>query len=131
MNRTRSTQKLVTRLGIVGALVIASLGLAVPAAQAATYTYANAISTPENQARISPSYSSVRGGQAWASIGHGTTTLITFYPAPGYREVGYADGNNPVKVNLGHVAEPNAKSKCYWSYYGVGGNVDMTCKAYT
>lgn len=131
MTRTRSTQKLVTRLGIVGALVIGSLGLAVPAAQAATYTYANAVSTPENQARTSPTYSSIRGGQAWASVGLGTTTLITFYPAPGYSEVGYANGSNPVKVGLSHQAAPNSKSKCYWSYYGVGGDVDMTCKAST
>lgn len=39
-------QKLAVRLGVVAALAVSSLALAVPAAQAATYTYADAKSTP-------------------------------------------------------------------------------------
>lgn len=123
--------KIVAGLGVTAALAVGSLAIAIPAAQAATYTYADARSTPENQARSSVSYATISGGQAWASIGLGTTTLITYYPAPGYSEVGYAKGSNPVKVNLGHESAPNARSKCFWSYGGVGGNVDLTCSAYS
>lgn len=126
-----SKTRFMTGLGVAAALGIGSLAIAVPAAQAATYTYADARSTPENQARSSVSYATISGGQAWASLGLGTTTLITYYPAPGYSEVGYANGSNPVKVNLGHAAAPNARSKCFWSYGGVGGNVDLTCKAFS
>lgn len=124
-------QKLAVRLGVVAALAVSSLALAVPAAQAATYTYADAKSTPENQARTGGPYATVSGGQAWTLLGLGITAIITYYPAPGYREVGYADGNNPVKVNLSHARESNARSKCYWNFYNVGGTADLTCKAYS
>jgi hypothetical protein len=124
-------RKLGIGLAAAAAFSIGVLGIAAPAAQAATFTYADGISTPENQAHNSGSRATISGGEAWTTLGLGTTTLIIFYPAPGYNEVGFANGSNPARVGLSHDTYMNAQSKCYWHANNVGGNADITCSAFS
>jgi hypothetical protein len=122
----------------IGQVVIVSmwatvlLVIAVPAANAASFKYASNVSTPEYQARYSGQRSSVTGGKVSVALGVAATqTIITYYPAPGYSEVGHASGAAPHDVYLWHQRARNSRSKCYWSWNSVGGSADLNCWAYS
>lgn len=103
-----------------------------PLAQAAAYTYANNISTAENQIR-STSPRTIKGGtaslQSFAVDGAGTVLYVeSYYPAPGYRTLGLGSGRD--SVNLTHQQATGAYQKCRWDWPWDGGNIGnlkMTC----
>src|SRR5690606_31045444 len=65
------------------------------------------------------------GGSAYTALGFGTTTIITYRPAPGYVENGSATTNNPHEACISHGSASNASSKCYW----YNSSVDLDAKA--
>jgi hypothetical protein len=103
-----------------------------PIAQAAAYTYANNISTAENQSR-STGPRTIKGGtaslQSFAVDGAGTVLYVeSYYPAPGYRTLGLGSGRD--SVNLIHQQATGAYQKCRWDWPWDGGNIGslkMTC----
>lgn len=113
-------------LATLAATVVAA-GVVAPAAQAASYTYANAISTAEGVARDSGIQAVISGGTAKLSVTFGQSWIVTYRPAPGYSEIGFAVGDNPQVVRLGHQDANNVHSKCYWSFPSVGGTAELTC----
>ena len=123
----------------VGRTALISLGLAAccaivgaPIAQAAAYTYANNVSTSENQVR-STGPRTISGGtaslQPFSVDGAGTVLYLeTYYAAPGYRTVGLGSGSS--SVNLTHQQAASAYQKCRWDWPWDGqniGNLKMTC----
>ncbi|WP_422770227.1 hypothetical protein ACN28C_26415 [Plantactinospora sp. WMMC1484] len=125
-HRARRAQAFV-RSGVFVALFSVLSVIAIPAAQAASYKYADSIDTAEGQPRYSGLRSSITGGQVAATLGVGTSTVITYYDYPGYSEVGYASGPNPYIVTLTHQPYSTLHSKCYWEAYGVGGSTEIDC----
>lgn len=119
-------------LVVTGALGVASV-IAAPLAQAASYTYANNVSTAENQVRDSGVRSSIRGGngtlQSFSADGAGTIMYMeTYLPAPGYRTIMIGEGGS--SVNMSHAATSSAAQKCRWDWPWAGGNIGsltMTC----
>ncbi len=111
-------------IGIGIAVVLGST--AIPAAQAASYTYANSVNTSEGQVRQSNLRANLNGGGS-ATYTYATSHIVSFNPAPGYREYGhsYAGGS----VTMTHANVTNAYSKCYWYFNGNGGSTSMTCYA--
>lgn len=127
--KARTRQALLRRLFAtsVGAVLLAAL--AVPSAQAATYTYANALSTPMGAEPASGTLSSITGGTAEVALGFGSVTIATFYPAPGYSEVARGTSSASSVARISHDRANNAQSKCSWRWENVGGNADLTCAA--
>ena len=108
--------------------VLMALCIAVPAAQAAEYTYANKQMTASGTARDSGSKPVIRGSSAQSDVAVGEVRTTIYHPYPGYREV------SSVTVSYGGVARTsypagatNAHSKCVW-YVNVGGSAALTCK---
>lgn len=103
-----------------------------PLAQAAVYTYANNVSTAENQVR-STGPRTIRGGtaslQPFSADGAGTVLYVeSYYPAPGYSTIGLGAGGS--SVNMTHQQATSAYQKCRWDWPWAGGdigNLKMTC----
>ncbi|MBQ1051934.1 hypothetical protein KBX50_26175 [Micromonospora sp. C51] len=102
-------------------------GIAIPAANAASFKYADDIDTAEGRPRYSGLRSTIAGGKVAATVGVGTSTIISYYDYPGYDEVGYASGPNPYVVTLTHQSYSTLQSKCYWEASGVGGSTEINC----
>lgn len=115
------------KVGVAAALAFVLLSVAVPAAQAATYTYANAVSTPEGQARSSGQRASIVGGSAEIRLGLGKVAIVTYYDYPGYDQVGFSETDAGSVARTSHARYSNAFSKCYWRAGGVGGSAALTC----
>ncbi len=113
--------------GLVVFLAVALVGVVAPAANASSYTYAQAELTPERQSRYSGLRSTISGAEAYTILGVGTTTVQTYYGYPGYSVVGFATSNNPSTVTFYHLRKSNLYGSCFWSYYGVGGYAKITC----
>ncbi len=128
---TDALRKRPRKIASIGAIALAlsvvGVGLGASAAQARDITYVNAQMVPGDTARDSGMRARITGGTAATDLGLGITRLITYYPAPGYREVGSASGDNPFDVRLTHLAATTAHSKCFWSFGSVGGEAEMTC----
>jgi hypothetical protein len=120
-----------TRLALLAALSIALVAIGIPAAQAATYTYANNLNTSESQQRYSGLRTSISRATAQTQLGIGTVTVQNYYSYPGYSVVGYASTNNPYIASISHVRKTNLYSKCHWSAGGAGGETKITCKVYS
>lgn len=98
----------------VGCIVVA----VAPAAQAASYTYANA----RWLANWEPAYSGthdIRGGEG--SAGYLTSEGVdpflhieTYYDYPGYSQVSSTDSSGTAYFT--HLLAPGSKSKCYWYF---------------
>lgn len=114
-------------LGLLVALVSVCSGIAVPAAHAASYMYANNISTPEAQPRYSGLRPIVSGGSAIVLLGVGSSVHISYYDYPGYTQLGFAKANAPLPATINHAAFSNAFAQCYWTLNGVGGSADLRC----
>lgn len=127
MERRIIRHDVVARLTVFLGIAFMAFCVAAPHAQALTYTYADALRTPEGQARSSGFRSAVTGGTAQVQLGVGTSVIISHYNSPGYREVGYAAGNAPYTTTLSHTRYTNLYSKCYWAFQNVGGEADLTC----
>lgn len=113
-----------TMVGAAIALVIGSI--AIPAAQAADYIYANNVSTSAGQVHQSNMRSSLSGGWAYTG-GVPENWIVSFNPPPGY--VQHASGYGYGDAAIAHATVHNAYSKCYWVYNGVGGTTGMSCAA--
>jgi len=113
--------------GVIAVLAFILLNVAIPVAQAATYTYANGVSTPEGQPRTSGLRSSVTGGSASVQLGIGSVAVVTYYDYPGYSQVGFASSDSGSTASMTHARHTNAHSKCYWSAHNVGGSAKLTC----
>lgn len=129
-NTSLHRSRMVSWAAIVAVVATTFLAIAIPAAHAASWKYADAWSTPEGQPRYSGVRPSVTGGQVSVGLGVGTQTIITYYGAPGYDEVGYAHGAAPNSVALFHERYYNASSKCFFQYHNIGGNADLNCWVY-
>lgn len=114
-------------VAVIIATVVALLSVAVTAAQAATYTYANDISTPEAQPRDSGQRASIAGGSASVTLGFGTVTIKTYYPAPGYTTIAQVTSEASGTARVSHAKQTNARSQCYWNWQNVGGSAKLTC----
>lgn len=136
-SRFNPTRTFASRGGIA-TLCMVLLGfvalIGAPIAQAATYTYANNISTPELQRRESGQRTAIAGGEAWTepwgADGAGATVFITtYYPYPGYRTVATFSGGGEVRGT--HPNSSNARQQCWWDFEYSNtsiGNLKMTCK---
>lgn len=139
--RRRTPERFVQALRRTGAarsaLVVSGLAVCfalvgAPIAQAAVYTYANNVSTAENQIR-STGPRTISGGtaslEAFSSDGAGTVLYVeSYYPAPGYRTLGLGSGGS--SVNLAHQQATSAYQKCRWDWpwaSGGIGSLKMTC----
>jgi len=108
---------------------VAAISIAIPAANAATYTYANNVPTAEGVERDSGMRTSITGGSAAVTLGIGTRSIATYYPAPGYTTVAYASSAAPNPTVISHKRVSNARSKCSWHLNGLGGHSPkLTCK---
>ena len=121
------------RSALVAAGLAACLALVgAPIAQAVAYTYANDVSTAENQTR-STGPRTISGGRAsvepFSADGAGTVLYLeTYYAAPGYRTIGLGTGGS--SVNLTHERVTSAFQKCRWDWPWAGGSIGslkMTC----
>lgn len=119
------------KFGLATAVFMVLFGVGAPTVQAATYTYANSISTPAGVIRDSGFRASVSGGNSTALLGLGQNVIVSYFAYPGYKEVGYASGDNPHVTYLFHARYSSLQSKCYWWYEGVGGNAPLTCSVYS
>ena len=102
--------------------------MAAPAAHAANITYVNNLSTAEGVVRQSKLQSTLTGGNS-STYTAATSYIVSFNPAPGYREHGSAASTGSAK--LSHPRVSNAYSKCYWYLAGRGGSTTMSCSAKT
>lgn len=114
---------------IIATLVLAFTALVslTPAAQGASFTYANAIMTPENQARYSGLRTNVTGGFADVNIAIGTVTIVSYKESPGYREIAKATSYAAQPARLSHQATGNSYSRCFWTANS-GGSARLTCR---
>lgn len=124
-----SRTKMTIAAAAVVALAFVLLSIAIPAAHAATYTYANGVSTPEAQPRDSGQRASITGGTASVQLGGGTVTIKTYYPAPGYTTVAQVTSDAGGTARVSHAKQSNARSQCYWNWQNVGGSAKLTCGA--
>lgn len=114
---------------VVGVVIVAPLFPRV--SYAASYKYADDISTAEFQVRDSGIASSITGGRMRVILGIAVTqNIITYYPAPGYQEVMRASGQAPMDVYMSHERAYYARSQCYWGFGGVGGTASVNCWRY-
>lgn len=113
------------RILIVAGLVVLFGSIAIPAAQAATYTYVNNLQTDEGVSRQSNLRANLNGGGSSTGT-YATSHIISFNPAPGYVEHGHASSSG--SVTMTHANRTNAYSKCYWYFTG-GGRTAMSCNA--
>lgn len=92
---------------------------------AATFEYVSGASVTNGVSRSTGPKPRMTGGSAYTVLGFGTTTIITYRPAPGYVEIGSATTNNPHEAYISHGSASNASSKCYW----YNSSVDLAAKA--
>jgi hypothetical protein len=122
-------------LGYASPLALATALIVAPSASAASYTYANAVSTAENAYHYSGARSLINGGSAetetFAPGGLVPIAYIeTYSPEPGYQTHGFASGGT--RASMTHEAKSNVHSKCRWDWPWAGGdigNLDFTCIA--
>jgi hypothetical protein len=126
--RSARTKAVAAASGVV-ALAVALLSVAVPAAHAATYTYANNVATPEAQPRDSGQRTSITGGNASVRLAFGTITIRTYDPAPGATTIAQVTTEASGTARVSHPRQSNARSQCYWNWQSVGGSANLTCAA--
>lgn len=119
-----------TALIIISALSIVGIAVVAPAANAATYTYANEVMVDSNQAVSSGSRPSLTGGSAYVSVGVGNILIEDYYGYPGYTLLSQNVAPAGSIVSTSHKRSSNALSKCIW-WVSVGGYADLTCKAFS
>lgn len=100
-------------------------------AQAATYTYANDARLASGAEIDSGTRPTISGGSVQVVLGISVTQYIkTYYPAPGYVEIGKNVTGAGQVGNLTHERVKNATSGCGW-YDSGGGVASITCKMRT
>lgn len=115
---------------------MAGVALGVETAFAATTNYVSNEYRNERQSSDSGVRARISGGVAStepfsADGANVVLTIETYYPAPGYRTVGYASSGG--SVNLTHAAVANARSKCMWDWPWSSGSIGAlrtTCGFY-
>lgn len=116
------------RVFLLVAVAVLFWSLVGPAAQAASYRYANDVVTPNGQARYSGLRAQLNGGKIEANVWVGTVVVISYNPAPGYVQHGSASAHK--QVTLSHSMRTNAYSRCYWTIPGSGGEARLSCWAH-
>ena len=108
--------------------VVTALCVAVPAAQAAEYTYADSQLVESGQAIDSGSKPIIRASSAQSDVVVGEVRTTIYYPYPGYREISSATVSyGGVARTLYSAGATNAHSKCSF-YVNIGGAAALTCK---
>lgn len=118
-----------SRAGFVATILAVTCLIAVPTAQAATYTYASARPTSEGVNVYSGVRSSITGGSAFVNLGLAVVRLEDYYPAPGYMLIHSATSTPGGSISFQHQRQYNASSLCRWSVGGYGGDpAELTCR---
>jgi hypothetical protein len=120
------SRRLPIGFAIIGAVTLVGISIGVPAAQAATVTFANGRTVNSNDVVTSGSRASVAGGTAEISVGVGSVLTSTYYDYPGFRVVSENIVPAGSIASTSHPAQANAISKCIW-WVSVGGYADITC----
>lgn len=114
----------------MAALALVFGGIALPAANASSYKYANSVATANGTPRYSGYRASITGGKVVVHCCGGSVTVITYHPAPGYSQVASATTGMPYAAYMSHRRERSAHSKCYWQWGSVTGKLDLNCWVY-
>lgn len=118
-----------SRAGLFATILAVACLVAVPTAQAATYTYASARPTTEGVNVYSGVRSSITGGSAFVNLGLAVVRLENYYPAPGYMLIHSATSTPGGSISFQHQRQYNASSLCRWTVGGHGGDpAELTCR---
>jgi len=126
-SRSRSPFKAIRLIGAAALLLFIISGIA-SSVQAASYTYANAVTTQAGHERFSGLRSVVAGGTAQVNLTIGYNRIFTYYAPPGQRTLYSTKSDSGAPANMHHPDVTNAHSKCSWSMADGGpGTGDITC----
>lgn len=109
------------------AVFTATVITVLPASMAASFKYARNVATKSGSPKYSGYRASINGGKAVVRAGAGDITIVTYHPAPGYREVARVSTSMPYVANLSHARERQAHSKCFWRWGNLEGKLRMEC----
>lgn len=131
MSGRRRVRGLGTAAAVGGGLLIGALGLVIPAANAATYQYANDTPAYVNQTVDSGVLSSILSSQATVQLGVGTVYTQNDRSNPGWQNLGYGSSLSPGPAYADtSQREYSARAQCWWYVRTLPqGTADLTCSA--